>query len=221
MYLIRGNQISIFIGMENDLKKSFFFLRRDQSDEPLYLHTFKNKNYSLSDIVDYLNSKEPMGSEIFFLAIVDRTTKKIKLIPNQVCQIAIGNNLLDILGYDDEKDTEKDYTVISLTNGVSYTFGKEVNLNALKPHLMIVYCNIVKPVIFGDNNLNILRVLSVPEGEEKTGVVLQEFQNKHFLELSNTEMTEIEINFRTQDGELIEFHGDSDIILNLEFSNVQ
>ena len=215
------NSYKTFIGMENDLKKSFFFLRRDQSDEPLYLHTFKNKNYSISDIVDYLNSKEPMGSESFFLAIVDRTTKKIKLIPNKVFQIAIGNNLLDILGYDGEKDTEKDYTVISLTNGVSYTFGKEVNLNALKPHLMIVYCNIVKPVIFGDDNLNILRVLSVPEGEEKTGVVLQEFQNKHFLELSNTEMTEIEINFRTQDGELIEFHGDSDIILNLEFSNVQ
>ena len=64
-------------------------------------------------------------------------------------------------------------------------------------------------------------MLTVPEHEEKTGVILQEFQNKHFLELSNTKVSEIEINFRTQDGVLIQFHGDIDIILNLEFSNVQ
>ena len=94
-----------------------------------------------------------------------------------------------------------------------------MDLNALQPNLMIAYCNIVKPTIFSSANLNVLRVLSTPE--KKGGVILQEFQNKHFVELANTEISEIDINFRSPDGELIEFSGDKDIILNLEFSNVE
>ena len=214
------NSYKMFIGMENDLKKSFFFIK-ENSDEPVNLVTFQNKNYSIHQIIEVLNSKQPMGGEAFILAVSYLLNKKIKIYPEKNCQMAIGNNLLDILGFDGIKNTDKDYTMISLTGGVPYVFGREVNLNALKPHLMIVYCSIVKPIIFGDDYLNVLRVLTVPENEEKTGAILQEFQNKHFLELSNTELTEIEINFRTQDGELIEFHGDSDVILNLEFSNVE
>ena len=86
--------------MEKDPPKSFFFLK-DESDEPIALHTFQNKNYNVDEILDVLNNKEPMGGESFILAVFSHTQKKN--FPDQSCKIAIGNNLLDIQGYDDER----------------------------------------------------------------------------------------------------------------------
>ena len=148
-------------------------------------------------------------------------SKKIRFFPNYNCTVGLGHNLMDILGYDGTRNKLNDHTLLELRRGEYLNFNKEFNINALQPHLMIAYCNIVKPTIFASENLNVLRVLPTPEDKDKKGFILQEFQNKHFLELSNTEISDIEINFRGLDGELIAFAGDKEIILNLEFSNVE
>ena len=66
---------------------------------------------------------------------------------------------------------------------------------ALQPQSIIAYCSIVEPTIFGGEYSNILRIVSIPK--ERSDYVIQEFKNKNFLQLLNTEISEIEINFRT------------------------
>ena len=68
--------------------------------------------------------------------------------------------------------------------------------------------------------LSICRRLSQTRPVQRAHTEFLEFKNKHFIELLNTQISEIEIYLRTQDGELIEFAGDKDVIVNLEFSNV-
>ena len=147
-------------------------------------------------------------------------TEKLRFYSYYDCKMVVGNCSLDLLGFTGQK-TNSDMTELILKSGVYYNFSKEINLNIFKPYMIIAYCNIVKPTIFAQENLNILRVLTVPEGTDKNCYIVQEFQNKHYIELANTEVSEIEINFRSQDGELIEFTGDQNIILNLEFTNTE
>ena len=211
------NIYNTFTGVRGSIKNSFFF---QYDNKPVKAVFLGKKIYSANDLIDILNEEVVQATRSFQFMTVDYQpeTKKIRLYPLYDCEIGIGQNLLDVLGYDG-LTSEYDYTIIKLVRGQYYNFQKEMDLNALQPNLMIAYCNIVKPTIFSSANLNVLRVLSTPE--KKGGVILQEFQNKHFVELANTEISEIDINFRSPDGELVEFSGDKDIILNLEFSNVE
>ena len=145
------------------------------------------------------------------------STKKTSPLTLTSGWLSIGNNVLDVLGFRDAKNKSDSFTTIELTKGQYYQFGGEINLTLLQPHIIIAYSNIVKPTIFAGEYLNVLRVLSTPKDNS---FVIQEFKNKHFIELLNTQISEIEIYLRTQDGELIEFAGDKDVIVNLEFSNV-
>ena len=51
--------------------------------------------------------------------------------------------------------------------------------------------------------------------------IIQEFKNKNFLPLLNSEISEIEINLRDHSGTLLSFVSKDDVIINLEFSNVE
>ena len=218
------NTYNTFTGKEKDIKNTFVFLYNEKNypDEYPVFYTFDTKIYKEYELLDLLNREifQDRKNWQFLTADFQAQTKKVRLFPHYNCSIGMGHNLLDILGYDGPRNKLNNHTFLDLRRGEYLNFGKEVNLNALQPHLMIAYCNIVKPTIFASENLNVLRVLPTPDSKDKKGVILQEFQNKHFVELSNTEISEIEINFRSPDGELIPFAGDKEIILNLEFSNV-
>jgi hypothetical protein len=51
----------------------------------------------------------------------------------------------------------------------------------------------------------------------KNEFVITEFHHKEYLELQNTEISEIEIELRGHDGTHIEFGYPQNLILNLEF----
>ena len=124
-----------------------------------------------------------------------------------------------MLGYRGTTATNKKVTSFTQTiDHQIYRFELPSDLKHLQPQYIIAYCSIVEPTIFGGEYSNILRIVSIPK--ERSDYVIQEFKNKNFLQLLNTEISEIEINFRTHDGLLVNFAGNYNIIVNLEFSNV-
>ena len=124
---------------------------------------------------------------------------------------------MDLLGYQKLRPANKKVTVLNVVDKLDIIFTGGINLGYLKPEYIIAYCNIVQPSIIGGNYANILRI--IPILKDKSDYMLQEFKNKNFLPLLNTEVSEIEINFRSHDGLLLNFFGKDDVILNLEFSN--
>ena len=99
-------------------------------------------------------------------------------------------------------------------------FDRPMNINYYQPDYMLAYCNIVQPTIIGGEYKNILRMIPISKDKDDK-YLIHEFQSKNFLPLLNTEITEIEINLRSHDGSLLNFSQKDDIIINLEFSNVE
>ena len=61
----------------------------------------------------------------------------------------------------------------------------------------------------------------IPLSNNNDKYIIQEFKNKNFLPLLNSEISEIEINLRDHSGALPSFVSKDDVIINLEFSNVE
>ena len=213
------NSYNTFTGRSNSIEKGFHFKYSPQyPNEPEHEWFLENKVYNQQELLDAINTKGLTARKwIFAEASINPDNNKLRIYPYYSGWLSIGNNVLDVLGFRDAKNKSDSFTTIELTKGQYYQFGGEINLTLLQPHIIIAYSNIVKPTIFAGEYLNVLRVLSTPKDNS---FVIQEFKNKHFIELLNTQISEIEIYLRTQDGELIEFAGDKDVIVNLEFSNV-
>ena len=93
-----------------------------------------------------------------------------------------------------------------------------MNLDYLKPNYIIVYTDIVSKTIIGGRLSNILKIVPIKSNNTDT-YVISDFKHKEYYELQNTEITSIEINLRSHDGELVNFATNQSTILNLEFSN--
>ena len=70
----------------------------------------------------------------------------------------------------------------------------------------------------GGSQSNILKIVPIKSSTDDN-YIISDFKNKEYYELQNTEVTSIEINLRSHDGQLINFANYQDTILNLEFSN--
>ena len=141
------------------------------------------------------------------------------------------NNLLRVLGYSEKIDLKDNATqvFINRTNETLIVvnensedkyilkFGSPINLDFLKPNYMIAYTNFVESSIIGGVYSKILRV--IPLINKEKGFVINEFKHNEYLELQNTDLSEIEIVLRSHDGEYVNFGTQEDVILNLEFTN--
>ncbi|MCZ2207361.1 MAG: hypothetical protein O1I36_14755 [Cylindrospermopsis raciborskii PAMP2011] len=128
-----------------------------------------------------------------------------------------------ILGYNGT--IQKPFTTIDVTNTslmidnqYVLKFGFPMDLNYLKPNYIMLYSNIVKSTIIGSAFTKIMRIVPVPE--TKLQYVLSEFKHRDYYDLENYEISIIEVQLRAHDGKFINFCGDQDIILDLEFSEV-
>lgn len=145
----------------------------------------------------------------------------------------VSNNILRVLGYN-EKINLKGYTteitidssnsnlqIIQPENSptVVYilSFGSPINLEVLRPNYIIAYTNFIESSIIGGIYSKILRVIPITNTDK--GFVITEFKHKEYLELQNTEISELEVVLRAHDGEYVNFGTQEDIILNLEFTN--
>ena len=174
-----------------------------------------NRNYSKQEILNHFNELLKGPTESYGTATF--VGEYFELTLNKPSTMIISNNILHLLGYRGGTGSKKVTSFSSVEKNV-HRFDLPSDLKHLQPEYIIAYCNIVQPTIFGGEYSNILRIVSIPK--ERSDYVIQEFKNKNFLPLLNTEISEIEINFRTHDGLLVNFAGNYNIIINLEFSNV-
>ena len=198
------NKFSTFAG---EKRETSIYLR--PSPQELTVLTFnENQIYTKEEIIFEINTK--FGA--WLIAKLDSDGKME--IDFKIGVLYIGNNLCNVFGYKGLYGL-KTATLFNTHELIKFEGG--FDLHCLAPDYIIAYCNVVQPSIIGGEYSNILRIASIPT--ERSEYVIQEFKNKNFLPLLNTEISEIEINFRSHDGSLTNFIGDYDIIMNLEFSN--
>ena len=102
----------------------------------------------------------------------------------------------------------------------NFSFDKLTNLDYYQPDYILSYCSIVQQTIVGGEYNNILRMVPIAK-DNNDKYIIQEFKNKNFLPLLNSEISEIVVNLRDHSGTLLSFVNKDDVILNLEFSNVE
>jgi hypothetical protein len=152
--------------------------------------------------------------------------KRVKLTFNHKGVMVISNFVLKVIGYNEYIDNTALGTRISIdpaNSNISTThdnkyvleFKSNINLDVLKPDYMIAYSNIVSSTIIGGAYNKILRIIPIYKSEDD--YVIKEFHHKEYIELQNTEISEIEIELRAHDGTLVNFGNKKDVILNLEF----
>ena len=200
------NLFNTFVGDRFD---RIIIWQMDPKQPSVKLEFRDDKVYTKDEIVNDINSSLSVGMHAKF---VNGNQFQIE-IKNGTA--AISNYLLGILGYKGLINFKKKFT--SFKKGL-HIFDGGFDLNFLAPDYIVAYANIVQPTIVGSEYRDILRIIPIPR--ERSNYVIQEFKNKNYLPLLNTEISVIEINFRNHDGTLSNFIGSQHIIMNLEFSNL-
>ena len=197
---------------------------------PIAKLTFENRIYTKEEIFTLLrdtfkkpSSQPPNWDPDDYIHVNLNDAGKLTLQLMGVGRYDFSNLVLNVLGY----ETYNEYIEFSSyyvqhspgdQESIIINFDDGINVNYWQPDYLICYCNIVQPTVFGDEYRNILRTIPIPK-ENNDAYIIQEFKNKNYLPLSNTEMSEIEINLRSHDGKPIDFNGNENVIMNLEFAN--
>lgn len=87
----------------------------------------------------------------------------------------------------------------------------------VKPPYFLVYCNIMDPVITGEHQSQLLRIIHYDEENVSRNRITKEFIHKNYFNLSHTRIQEIEIEIRSVDGNYIHFQSHEPVMLGLEF----
>ena len=202
------NKFSTFAGEVNDR----IMLYKPQGDEPVQKLLFDDeKVYTKEEIVLKINEL----LKNFGVCELIGENMKMTIKPGA---LVISNNLLGLFGYEGLMTPHKKTTKFLFTDEKKeLNFESPIILSYLQPDYILSYCSIVQPSIIGGEYANILRIIPIPK--DRSDYTIQEFKNQNFIPLLNTEISEIEINFRSHDGSLTNFSGNFNIIINLEFSN--
>lgn len=149
-------------------------------------------------------------------------------------EVLASNYFLKIIGYNGTLDENRGFTFVRMndhehvykiqdTDEVDRVYKEhylwslqfDIDVDYLRPDYLICYTNIVSPTIIGSLYSKILRI--IPIRNNNSDYVITEFLHKEYLEIQNTEVSEVEIELRAHDGTLVEFGFEQDVILNLEF----
>ena len=192
-----------------------------------------NKLYNKGGLISILN--EPLKTinssiTLFTDSINDDRNKKV----DQYCHlrlrkrsfIMIPRPIADILGYDSEKTPPSQHIIVRgesisfvnpTENDVTLKMVRSMNINILKPHYMMIYTDVIKPIIVGSTYSKLLRVIPI-EHSENYDYKVQDFRHRENHELENTLLKTIHVEIRSHTGELINFAEGKQIHLNLLFS---
>ena len=175
----------------------------------------ERKMYKLNDIVSEFNNLLNEGEGKCLI-----NEDKFELQITKAGFLLISNNILELLGYTGIINKQKKMTMFENRQNEVFNLKCEnkPNLNLFNPEFIMAYSNIVESTIIGGEFKNILRIIPP---REKGSYVVNEFKIRNYMPIQNSEISEIEVNFRSHDGLLIHFIGENQVILNLEFSNHQ
>ncbi|MCZ2207701.1 hypothetical protein [Cylindrospermopsis raciborskii] len=190
------------------------------------IHVFKSKHkYTESEIVSEIDSFlkiNDIGSCVLELNKIVFTFKK----RGRMITDSFVSRLLGIIPTSDpnvKKSYITDITNIpvesfenSATGTHTTTLPYSVALNYSQPNYLMIYSNIVKPVVIGGEYKKLLRICPIVESQLE--FTTEYFKHKEYCELENSHIDTIEIVLASHDGELINFKDTHDVIVNLQFS---
>lgn len=132
---------------------------------------------------------------------------------NITCMITISG----MLGYLLSKSTMVDEVVKwSLTKDKNYNFGK-IDLNKMRPHIILMYCNFIQPIVVGHTFGQVLQMIPYYNSGEAS-ILKYEAQHLDFISLSMNDKSVLHFELRDSRGELIPFkETDTEILLTLVF----
>ena len=233
------NDYRTFLPDTND--RTMLFRKYDGNVTSTHFHTFAEDLYTIDRLLNELRTfLEVFGGELILIS-----PNKVRLKFSKPGTFWVSNNVLQVLGYNEwinlednatkieiharsqilkvqtkdgeTKDSESEDDLIVTKEEYILDFHNPINLEFLKPNYVFVYANFVESSIIGGKYSKILRVF--PLQNKDKGFVITEFKHNEYLELQNTDISEMEIEIRSHDGQYINFATNEDIILNLEFTN--
>lgn len=146
--------------------------------------------------------------------------EKNKIIIKNTAQapvtLSVSQNLLTVFGNTDFD--EIGHKSIQILAQQSYQFTNPINLSALLPNYIFVYCNIIQPTLTGGKFAKILKMITIPNSENDYETL--SFENLEFIPIEFQDISEIKFELRTHSGEKVYFsHPTDPVSINLMFTN--
>jgi len=221
-------RISTFLMPEGEIEKQQFKVERsigfqEMTTEGLniseeLLHTCKdNYAYVGEDLISELNNF--LQSNDIGTFELDEGLVRLKV--TKTGQFFIGYTLAKILGFDDvwhpEKLENAHVANFKLDANATYKFQTRFNIDYAKPKYIMIYADIIKPVLVAGEYKKLIRISPVEHSD--LDYITNYFRHKEFCSLENTLVDSINIVLASHDGRQMYFTGMQDVIINLEFSN--
>jgi len=136
--------------------------------------------------------------------------------------LLVGETLAHVIGMKTSFDSEKiqNARIVKkiITNPLNtFKCDYKFNIAYMHPRYIMVYSNIIKPVLVAGEYRKLIRISPIENTE--LDFVTKYFRHKEFCNLENTLIDSIQIILASHDGRRISFGSPQDVIINLEFNN--
>lgn len=221
--LSHPSNFATFLSPENDGEKETFQLDRtvafyegETNEETSFAfnteYTYNDSNEIIGQINKFLSAKS------FGSATLENDFVNINL--SKTGNLVFGESIARVLGHTGSLTRMDDkVNVLSIDSSLtsSYKFGSKINIEYFYPKYIMVYSNIIQPVLVAGEYRKLLRIS--PVEKQEVAYVTNYFRHKEFTKLENTFIDTIEIVLASHDGRKICFGSSQDVIINIEFSN--
>lgn len=211
------------VGREIDqmkMERSIAFqeiIGNEMNTEMKYLEFKSEYAYDAEEIISEINkflNTNHIGKCSYSKTLTIEFSKK--------CNLYIGETLSHVLGnatnFVEAKLRDANVSMITaLPGSMTYTFPNKFNLSYMHPKYIMIYANIIKPVLVAGEYRKLLRIAPVHQTE--LDYVTTYFRHKEYCDLENTVLDGIEIIIASHDGRRIYFASQQNVVVNLEFSN--
>lgn len=211
------NTFTTFLPNRSQALLSLTYATPDQPSIKFYFKS--NKSYTPAKIASELNA--------FFMennigrTTIDKLGRLVFYLNRKGCNFALGMDVAHVLGYQTGQILPADPTYMYIrpfsNEPKVITFESPIDCNYFRPNYFIIYSNIVQPSIIGNQMSPILKVVPVIDNNEPYKLI--DFKVREFYNIPNSEITEIKMELRTHDGELVNFLEDGHVVMNLQFTN--
>jgi hypothetical protein len=210
MGLSKIHFINSFNTFPEDVKN--YFIITNEND------TFKfeipNQKYTTKSLFDLILNE---SNKINLLSITKNDKNIITLKSDNNLIVTISKHLAHVLGYDIIDNIEENDISFQLTQTEPITMPFKLNTNYFNPSYLMIYCNIINPISVSDGYRHLLAIINCSRKQNE----FNEYEVKNILyhSLLYHEIEDIEIEIRSQAGDLISFEKPSNIIIDLNFQN--